>query len=261
MENNLQIFNNPEFGSFRSVNLNGQTWFIGKDVATILGYKNARQALHDNVDDDDKMDGVSATDSIGRNQNYIAINESGLYSLVMSSKLPNAKKFKRWVTSEVLPTIRRHGAYMTQQAIENALTDPDTIIQLATTLKQERSARLALEAQIESDRPKVLFSDAVSASQTSILIGDFAKILRQNGVDIGQKRLFQWLRDNGWLIKQKGESWNMPTQKSMDKGLFQVKETTISHSDGHIHISKTVKVTGRGQVYFTNLLMFGGANS
>ena len=186
------------------------------------------------------------------------IPENIFYRLAMKAKNETAEAFQAKIADEVIPSIRRHGAYMTQQAIENALTDPDTIIQLATTLKQERSARLALEAQIEADRPKVLFSDAVSASQTSILIGDFAKILRQNGVDIGQKRLFQWMRDNGWLIKQKGESWNMPSQKSMDKGLFQVKETTISHSDGHIRISKTVKVTGRGQVYFTNLLMFGG---
>ena len=181
------------------------------------------------------------------------INESGLYSLVLSSKLPTAKKFKRWVTSEVLPSIRKHGAYMTPEKLEEALLDPDTLIRLATDLKQEREKRIEAQAKIETDKPKVLFADAVCASQSSILVGDLAKLLKQNGVNMGQNRLFAYLRDNGYLMKQ-GSSKNMPTQKSMELGLFEVKESSITNPDGSIRITKTTKVTGKGQVYFVNQL-------
>ena len=180
------------------------------------------------------------------------INESGLYSLILSSKLPNAKKFKHWVTSEVLPSIRKHGAYMTPETLEQALTSPDFLIKLATELKTEKEKRQALEVQAEENKPKVLFADAVSVSNTSILVGDLAKIIKQNGVNIGANRLFAWLRDNGYLIKRKGNDYNMPTQYSMDLKLFEVKETVITHSDGHTSISKTPKVTGKGQQYFVN---------
>ena len=180
------------------------------------------------------------------------INESGLYSLILSSKLPHAKKFKHWVTSEVLPSIRKHGAYMTDSTLEQALTSPDFLIKLATELKTEKEKRQALEVQAEENKPKVLFADAVSVSQTSILVGDLAKIIKQNGVNIGANRLFAWLRDNGYLIKRKGSDYNMPTQYSMDLKLFEVKETVITHSDGHTSISKTPKVTGKGQQYFIN---------
>ena len=201
----------------------------------------------------DKLNDKTAS-SLGQRGGWL-INESGLYSLIISSKLPQAKKFKRWVTAEVLPSIRKQGAYMTPQKIEEVLTDPDTIIKLATDLKAEREERMKLQRESEEMKPKALFADAVSASQTSILIGDLAKLLRQNGHDIGQRRLLEWMRESGYLIKQRGASWNMPTQKSMEKGLFEIKETTISHSDGHIGISKTVKVTGKGQVYFINKFM------
>lgn len=249
--NELKIFENTEFWKVRATEINGEAWLVGKDVAEILGYERPTKAVTDHVDSEDR-DVVPIQDSIGRMQNTPIINESGLCSLIISSKLPQAKKFKRWVTAEVLPSIRKHGAYMTPQKIEEVLLNPDTIIKLATDLKAEREERMKLQRETEELKPKALFADAVSASKTSILIGDLAKLIKQNGHDIGQRRLFQWMRDKGYLIKQQGASWNMPTQKSMDMGLFEIKETTITHSDGHISISKTIKVSGKGQVYFVN---------
>ena len=251
----LKIFHNPEFGKIRIVEVNNEPWFVGKDVAQVLGYSNPRKTLLDHVDPEDKTDGVTIRDSMNREQRPILINESGLYSLVLSSKLPTAKKFKRWVTSEVLPSIRKHGAYLTPEKLEEALLNPDTLIKLATDLKAEREKRIALEVQAEQDKPKVLFADAVSASHTSILVGELAKILKQNGVNIGQNRLFAELRERGYLIKRKGSDWNMPTQRSMEMKLFEIKETIISHADGHTSINKTVKVTGNGQQYFINLFL------
>lgn len=199
-------------------------------------------------------------------QDMTVINESGLYSLVLSSKLPTAKKFKRWVTSEVLPAIRKHGGYMTPEKVEEALLNPDVLIRLATELKEERNKNKALhDLAVEQDKhiarqndriatlePKGIFADSVSASDTTILIGELAKIIKQNGTDIGQNRLFQWMRDQKYLIGRKGTDYNMPTQKAMKLGLFTIKETTINHSDGHVSISKTPKVTGKGQIYFVN---------
>ena len=180
-------------------------------------------------------------------QEMTIINESGLYSLIFGSKLPKAKEFKHWVTSEVLPSIRKHGMYATNEL----LNDPDFAIQAFTALKEERERRKQLESIVEQDKPKVLFADAVETAQTSILVGDLAKLIKQNGVDIGQKRLFNYLRENGYLIKS-GNSKNMPTQKAMDKGLFEVKERTINNPDGSVRITKTTKVTGKGQTYFIN---------
>lgn len=219
----MQIFKNAEFGSVRSITVNGEPYFVGKDVAGILGYSNTRKALADHVDEEDKMDGVTIRDSIGRDQNPVCINESGLYSLVIASKLPTAKKFKHWITKDVLPSIRRHGAYMTDSTLEQALTSPDFLIQLATKLKEEKEARKALEEKIDQDKPKVLFADAVTSSKTSILIGDLAKILKQNGFVTGQKRLFEQLRQEGYLIK-----------------------------NGSVRVTRTTKVTGKGQQYFIN---------
>lgn len=253
--NNLQIFNSPEFGQVRIVQQNGEPWFIGKDVAEILGYSNTPKAIRDHVDDEDKL-----TERIvlsGQNREVAIINESGLYSLILSSKMPKAKEFKRWVTSEVIPAIRKHGGYLTADKIEQALTDPDTIIKLATTLKEERAARQQAEASLQAAKPKVLFADAVSASDSTILIGDLAKILKQNGYNTGQKRLFQWLRDNGYLIKRQGADYNSPTQRSMELGLFRVKETPIIHADGHVTVNKTVKVTPKAQIYFANKFLGG----
>lgn len=245
----LQIFENEQFGQVRSIQINNEPYFVGKDVAEILGYSNTPKAIRDHVDEEDKT--VNDLFTVNGTKGVL-INESGLYSLILSSKLPKAKEFKHWVTSEVLPSIRRHGAYMTADTIDKVLQDPDFGIRLLSELKSEREERRRLEAEAEKNQPKVLFADSVSASHTSILIGELAKLLKQNGVDTGQKRLFEWLRNNGYLIKRKGTDRNMPTQKSMEMGLFEVKETAISHSDGHTSVSKTTKVTGKGQVYFIN---------
>lgn len=245
--NDIKIFDNPEFGSVRTLEVNGEPYFVGKDVALILGYSETAKAIRTHVDDEDK--GVSDLDTPGGKQQVILINESGLYSLILSSKLPKAKEFKHWVTSDVLPSIRRHGAYMTDDVLHRAITDPDFLIQLATELKEEKQKRKQLETKIAQDKPKIIFADAVETSHTSILVGDLAKLLKQNGVDIGQRRLFDWLRENGYLIKN-GASKNMPTQRAMDMKLFEVKERTIANPDGSVRITKTTKVTGKGQTYF-----------
>ncbi|AIQ01685.1 phage antirepressor KilAC domain-containing protein [Streptococcus pyogenes] len=231
----------------RTVTIDDEPYFVGKDVAEILGYAKARNAIASHVDDEDKKD-APIQGTLGGTQTMTIINESGLYSLILSSKLPQAKEFKRWVTSEVLPTIRKHGMYATDELLDN----PDFAIATLQKLKEEREAKKLLEAQIEADRPKVLFADAVSASKSSCLIGELAKILKQNGINIGQNKLFQWLRAKGYLISRRGESWNQPTQKSMQLGLFELKKTAINHSDGHTTTNVTPKVTGKGQQYFIN---------
>ena len=249
--NNLQIFKSTEFGEVRVIEKDGEPWFVGKDVAEILGYADPNKAIAMHIDEEDKLNDKMAL-SLGQRGGWF-INESGLYSLILSSKLSTAKKFKHWVTQEVLPSIRKHGGYINGQ---EQMTDEELLSKalIMAQSKIEEKNRVIGEQnhQIQRMKPKELFADAVAASRTSILIGDLAKMLRQNGVDIGQKRLFTWMRENGYLIKQKGASWNMPTQKAMDKGLFEIKETTITHADGHISISKTVKVTGSGQVHFIN---------
>ena len=223
----------------------GEPWFVAKDVCDILGHSNVSMAL-DRLDDDER-----SKFNLGRQGETNIVNEAGLYSLVLGSRKPEAHEFKRWVTHEVLPSIRRHGAYMTESTLEKAVTEPDFLIRLATQIKQERAEKEKAQAQVERMRPKALFADAVETSKTSILVGDLAKVLKGNGVDIGGTRLFAWLRDNGWLMKT-GSSRNMPTQKSMELGLFEIKETTVVHSDGHTTINKTPKVTGKGQTFFVN---------
>ena len=246
--NGLKIFKNSEFGEIRIVEIGGEPWFVGKDVAEVLGYTNTAKAIRDHVDDEDKL-----TERIvlsGQNREVIFINESGLYSLILSSKLPTAKAFKRWVTSEVLPAIRKHGLYAKEELLDN----PDIAIAAFKALKEEREARKALEAENERMQPLALFAKSVSASETSILIGDLAKLLKQNGYDTGQKRLFEELRQRGFLMKT-GSSKNLPTQKAMELGLFEVKESTINNPDGSVRVTKTTKVTGKGQVYFVNLFL------
>ena len=249
--NEIKIFENEQFGSLRTIEINNEPWFVGKDVAEALGYERATKAILDHVDADDK-DEVPIQDSIGRMQKTPVINESGLYSLIMSSKLPSAKQFKHWVTSEVLPSIRKNGAYLTDKKAYDITHDPnslaDLLLQAGEQLKQK-------ELVIQEMKPKALFADAVSASHTSILIGDLAKLLRQNGVETGQRRLFDWMRNKGYLIKAKGQSYNMPTQRAMEMGLFEVKERTINNPDGSVTISRTTKVTGKGQQYFINKLV------
>lgn len=256
MNNEIKVFSNEEFGSIRRVEVDGEFWLVGKDVAAVLGYSNPRKALADHVDEEDK--GVTKCDTLGGTQDMTVINESGLYSLVLSSKLPYAKKFRRWVTSEVLPSIRKHGAYMTQETLEAAILNPDYLLKVATALKAETDKRKALEAKVSADAPKVLFADSVAASSSTVLVGELAKIMRQNGVDMGERRLFRWMRDNGYLIKRNGTDYNMPTQASMEQGLFRIKETVINHSDGHTSVSKTPKVTGKGQTFFLNKFLGEG---
>lgn len=253
--NNLQIFNSPDFGQIRTIQQNGEPWFVGKDVAQALGYSQTAKAVREHVKDNHK--GMSVLDTPGGKQETTIIDEAGLYSLVMRAKTDKAEAFQEWVTSEVLPAIRKHGGYLTADKIEQALTDPDTIIKLATTLKEERAARQQAEASLQAAKPKVLFADAVSASDSTILIGDLAKLIKQNGHPIGQKRLFNWMRDNGYLIKRQGADYNSPTQRSMELGLFRVKETPIIHADGHVTVNKTVKVTPKAQIYFANKFLGG----
>lgn len=253
--NQLQVFNNQEFGQVRTMTIDGSPWFVAKDVCECLDINNSRQALA-RLDSDEK-NSVILNDGTPGNPEKGIVNEYGLYSLVLSSRKPSAKAFKRWITHEVIPAIRKHGAYMTGETLEQALTSPDFLIRLATELKTEQEARRLAEQKIEADKPKVLFADSVAASHGSILVGELAKLLNQNGIDIGQNRLFNWLRENGYLICRKGTDYNMPTQRSMEMQLFNIKETAITHSDGHVSISKTVKVTGKGQVYFVNKFLKG----
>ena len=246
----IKIFNNAEFGEVRIFEKNGEPWFVGRDVCNILGYAKPENAVASHVDEDDKTTTLIQGTGSNYKSKVILINESGLYSLILSSKLPNAKRFKHWVTSEILPSIRKHGMYATDELINN----PDVFIQVLQELKAERERKAALEAQAEANRPKIIFADAVAASHNSILIGDLAKLIKQNGVDIGQKRLFEWLRNNGYLMKS-GASYNLPTQKSMELKLFEIKERTINNPDGSIRTTKTTKVTGKGQQYFINKLL------
>ena len=247
---NIQVFNYNSV-EVRTIQNDGEPWFVLKDVCNVLHIGNSRDVVA-RLDQDEK--GVGQIDTLGGKQEMTIINESGLYNVILRSDKPEAKPFRKWVTSEVLPTIRRHGMYATPDTVEKMLADPDTTIKLLETIKQERAARLALEAQAEADKPKVLFADAVSASHTSILVGDLAKLLRQNGVEIGQNRLFSFLREKGYLCSQ-GERYNLPTQRSMDRGWFQVKETTINQPNGSVRITRTVKVTGKGQQYFINMFL------
>ena len=247
--NKLQIFNFEEL-SVRTMNIDGEPYFVGKDVAEILGYKKTANAINKHVDDEDK--GVTKLGTPGGVQYVTIINESGLYSLIFSSKLESAKRFKRWVTSEVLPAIRKHGLYATDNVIENTLNNPDYIINILTEYKKEKEHNLVLEQQVKENKPKVLFADSVAGSDNSILVGELAKLLKQNGVDIGQNRLFKWLRNNGYLIKKNGESYNLPTQRSMDLEILDIKKRVINNPDGSSKITRTPKVTGKGQQYFIN---------
>lgn len=245
--NELKIFENNQFGKVRVQVINDEPWFVAKDVCDALEINNPSQALS-RLDEDEKNT-IILNEGIGNPEKSI-VSESGLYSLVLGSRKQEAKQFKRWITHEVIPTIRKHGAYLTEDKIEEVLLNPDTIIRLAMDLKEEKKKRLQLQETIEVNKPKVLFADSVETSKTSILVGELAKILKQNGHEIGQNRLFEWLRNNNYLISRKGTDYNMPTQMSMNLGLFEIKETSITHADGHVTVSKTPKVTGKGQIYF-----------
>lgn len=247
--NNIKTFNFEDL-PVRTTTVDNEPYFVGNDVAQILGYEDYRGAINKKVDSDDKL--RSQIDHAGQKRNVTLINESGLYSLIFSSKLESAKRFKRWVTSEVLPSIRKHGIYATDNVIENTLNNPDYIINILTEYKKEKEHNLVLEQQVKENKPKVLFADSVAGSDNSILVGELAKLLKQNGVDIGQNRLFKWLRNNGYLIKKNGESYNLPTQRSMDLEILDIKKRVINNPDGSSKITRTPKVTGKGQQYFIN---------
>ena len=256
MMNAVQVFENAQFGKIRIVMIDGEPWLVGKDVAIALGYSNPQKAIRDNVDNEDRTVNESFTVN---GTPLVLINESGLYSLVMSSKLPDAKKFRRWVTSEVLPSIRRNGGYIAgQEALSDAELLAKAVLVAQKTIEERNARILELEAESKANAPKVIFADAVSVSGSSILIGELAKLLKQNGVEnMGQNRLFDWMRENGYLIRRKGTDYNMPTQRSMEIGLFRLKETAITHSDGHVTVNKTTVVMPKGQQYFINLFLSG----
>ena len=252
--NNLKIYENAEFGQIRTVEINGEPWFVGKDVAETLQYTNPQKAVREHVDEEDK--GVNEMDTPGGMQQIVIINESGLYSLILGSRLESAKRFKHWITSEVIPSIRKTGSYNLPQTYADALRE------LAN--KAEEAERLALvnrklEEQNLRMRPKEIFADAVATSKTSILVGELAKLITQNGVQIGQNRMFKWLRENGYLISS-GTSCNMPKQRYVEQGLFEIKESNIQNADGSVRITRTTKVTGKGQQYFINKFLKGENN-
>ena len=243
----IQIFENPEFGLVRTLEVNGEPWFVGKDVATILGYERATKAVADHVDTEDK-DEVPIQDSIGRMQSTPIINESGLYSLILSSKLPKAKEFKRWVTSEILPSIRKHGAYMTDEALYRAITEPDFLIQLATELKAEKEKRKVLEEKVERDKPLVDFATQVSETSDLVDMAQMAKLARDENINIGRNKLFAWLKDKKILLSD-----NTPYQRFIDQNYFAVKEVVKNTAYGTKTFPKTY-ITGKGQIYIIQKL-------
>ena len=244
MQNILEIFSNSELGNVRVIVKDGEPFFVAKDVCDILGLKDVSMSLQ-KLDNDEKL--IQKLFVSGQNRDTWTINESGLYSLILRSNKPQAKQFKKWVTGEVLPTIRKHGAYLTDSKIEEVLTDPDTIIKLATQLKEEREARKKAETKVVELKPKAAFADAISSSNSSVLIGEFAKIISNNDFKIGQNKLFAWLRENGYLMS-KGSRYNQPYQKYIENGYFEIIERVIHNPDGTTRITVTTKITGKGQV-------------
>lgn len=235
---NVQIFQSNEFGNIRTSTINGEIWFVGKDVATALGYTKARNAISAHVKKDDALK-RGTIDSLGRTQETIYINESGLYALIFGSKLESAERFKHWVTSEVLPTLRKTGSYGMPQGKELLAL---AVIEAQKTIEEK-------DKEIERMRPKEVFADALASSKDSILIGELAKLICQNGYSVGQNRLFTWMRDNGYLMVQ-GASRNIPKQRYVEQGLFEIKESSIANPDGSVRLIKTTKVTAKGQQYF-----------
>ena len=257
--NGLQIFNSEEFGEIRTITKDNETYFVGKDVAKALGFTNPRDAIATHVFDEDK--GVDTIDTLGGKQSMTVINESGVYALVFGSRLESAKRFKHWVTSEVIPSIRKNGGYIAGQ---ETLSDEELMAKALLVANNKIAERDKIieqkQARIEQMKPKEIFADFVATSHTSILVGDLAKLICQNGYQIGAKRLFSWLRDNGYLIKRKGADWNMPTQKSMEMGLFEIKESTHINGSGCNVTTRTPKITGKAQVYFVNKFLKGAKN-
>ncbi|MEC1351647.1 phage antirepressor [Bacillus licheniformis] len=245
----LQKVFNYQDQQVRTVVKDGEPWFVAKDVCDVLEIGNPSQALS-RLDEDEKNT-VILNEGIG-NPNKTIVNEPGLYSLILGSRKPEAKQFKRWITHEVIPTIRKTGGYVANDDLFIQTYLPQADEQTKQLFKVTLHTMKEQSKQIETMKPKALFADAVEASESSVLVGELAKILQQNGVKIGQNRLFKWLRENGYLIRKKGESFNLPTQRSMDMGLFEIKKSTIVNGDGSIRTTRTPKVTGKGQIYFVN---------
>lgn len=242
-----QVFNNADFGALRVIkDEQGEPWFVARDITNALGLN--RTATR-RLDDDEK--GVRSMHTPGGEQQIAVVTEAGFYRLVMESKKPEAKAFQRWVTHEVLPAIRRDGGYMVARDETPEETMARALLIANRTLERKQRLIEQQAAQIDEMRPKALFADAVAASDGTCLVGELAKMLRQNGVNIGQNRLFERLRNEGFLGKS-GHNYNVPTQRAMEMGLFRIKETAITHSDGHVTINRTPKVTGKGQRYFVN---------
>lgn len=246
--NELKTFQNPKFGTIRTTTINGEPWFVAADVCKALDIDNSRQALA-RLDEDEKNT-VILNDGNRGNPNTAIVNEPGLYALVLGSRKPEAKAFKRWITHEVIPTIRKHGAYMTPEKVEEILLNPDTIIKLATELKEERERTAALNAKIKADKPYTEFGAAIAANSDAILVRDFAKLLHNDGIKMGEKRLYKWLRENGFLMQT---APTKPYQKYVDMGWFRVDERSISTVQGQMIVS-TTKITGKGQMALLSAL-------
>ena len=253
-ESAIQIFSNEEF-QVRTIEDNGEIWFVAKDVAEALEYSYWQPNIVAHVPEVWK--GIKRINTPGGYQEMLCLTENGVYFFLGRSDKKKALPYQIWIAGDVVPSIRKHGMYATPAKVEDILSNPDAFIQVLQAYKAEREKRESLEAKIEEDKPKLIFAEAVNTSKESILIGNLAKVLRQNGVEIGQNRLFEWLRENGFLIKCKGERWNMPTQDSIERGLFEVKTRVINNPDGTTRIVRTTKVTGKGQIYFVNRFLKG----
>lgn len=242
----LHIFNNAEFGQIRTVTIDNEPWFVATDICKALELSNPTMATQ-RLDEDER-----SKFNLGRQGEAVIVNEFGLYNLVLASRKQGAKEFKRWITHEVIPSIRKSGGYIAgQEEMSDAELMAKALLVAQKQIEQRNAIIEQQKAKIEADKPKTIFADAVSTSKTSILVGDLAKLICQNGYQIGQKRLFEWLRNNGYLIKI-GNSYNMPMQRYVEQGLFEVKESSVQNPDGSVRITKTTKVTGKGQIYFVN---------
>ena len=255
MDNALKVFS-FESNRVRVIDKDGEPWFVAKDVCDVLGVSNAREALSGLEDDERGNVRISdGTSPQGGNPNMNIISESGLYTLIMRSNKPESRRFRKWVTAEVLPAIRKQGVYLTDQKAVEFLTNPDSIMTILQNWKADRDRKIELEVEAKENEPLVLFAKSLQVSDSSILVGNLAKILKQNGIEIGGRRLFNWLREKCYLMKQPGENWNLPTQRSMEMGLFEVKRSVINNPDGTTRVTTTTKVTTKGQVYFVNLFL------
>ena len=254
----LQVFN-YHGQQLRMVEENGVAWFAARDIAIALDYAESSNPARLMQSVPEVWKGVKRIHTPGGYQEMLCLSENGVYFFLGRSDKPKAIPYQMWIAGEVMPSIRKHGMYVTPSKVEDILANPDAFIEVLQAYKAEKTKREALEAKVESDRPKVIFADALEVSNESILIGNLAKILRQNGIEIGQNRLFNFLREEGYLIRRKGECWNMPTQDSLERGLFEVKTRVINNADGSSKVVRTTKVTPKGQMHFVNMFLKGRA--